>query len=283
MSHRTLTEEETAVIVRKGTEQSFTGDYVDFKDDGTYICKRCEAPLFHSSAKFNSGTGWPSFDDAIDGAVKQVADSDGARQEIVCAGCGGHLGHVFFGEQFTEKNTRHCVNSISLDFVDQRATRDTRRAIFASGCFWGAEHMFANAGGVISTKVGYIGGPQPEPTYAEVCGGDTGHAEAVEVLYDPTQTTYEELARLFFETHDPTQKGRQGPDVGEQYRSAIFTLDDEQKETAHKLIQALRDKGLDVATEVVEAETFFAAEKGHQKYYERLGGRPYCHFYTERF
>ena len=112
-----LNDEETRVIINKGTEQAFTGKYWDYKEDGTYICKQCNEPLFNSNTKFNSGTGWPSFDDALEGAVKEIPDRDGYRVEIVCANCGGHLGHVFKGEGFTSKNTRHCVNSISLDFV----------------------------------------------------------------------------------------------------------------------------------------------------------------------
>ena len=117
MAYNTLNEEEKYVILNKGTERSFTGKYWDHKEDGTYICRQCNTPLFASETKFDSGTGWPSFDDALEGAVKEVPDADGYRVEIVCAHCGGHLGHVFKGERMTEKNTRHCVNSISLDFV----------------------------------------------------------------------------------------------------------------------------------------------------------------------
>ena len=117
MPYNTLNEEETRVIVNKGTERSFTGKFWDHKEDGMYVCRQCNAPLFPSDTKFDSGTGWPSFDDAVDGAVREVPDADGRRVEIVCANCGGHLGHVFKVERMTEKSTRHCVNSISLDFV----------------------------------------------------------------------------------------------------------------------------------------------------------------------
>ncbi|QXD16074.1 peptide-methionine (S)-S-oxide reductase MsrA [Rhodocaloribacter litoris] len=160
---------------------------------------------------------------------------------------------------------------------------EPKRAIFASGCFWGTEYHFQRAPGVLSTRVGYTGGHKPNPTYRDVCSGTTGHAEAVEVYYDPEKTTYEALARLFFETHDPTQVNRQGPDVGEQYRSAIFYLDEEQKEVAERLIRILREKGYDVATEVTPASTFWPAESYHQKYYEATGKTPYCHVYTKRF
>ena len=117
MALNQLNEEETRVIVNKGTERSFTGKFWDHKEDGMYTCRQCNTPLFPSDAKFDSGTGWPSFDDAVEGAVREVPDADGRRVEIVCANCGGHLGHVFKGERMTEKSTRHCVNSISLDFV----------------------------------------------------------------------------------------------------------------------------------------------------------------------
>ncbi|MEN8304395.1 MAG: methionine-R-sulfoxide reductase [Campylobacterota bacterium] len=116
MAYNELNEEEQYVILSKGTERAFTGKFFDHKEDGTYVCRQCNTPLFTSEAKFDSGTGWPSFDDAIEGAVAEVPDADGRRVEIVCANCGGHLGHVFKGEGFTSKHTRHCVNSISLDF-----------------------------------------------------------------------------------------------------------------------------------------------------------------------
>lgn len=158
-----------------------------------------------------------------------------------------------------------------------------KKAIFASGCFWGTEFYMMQQPGVVQTTVGYTGGSVANPSYREVCGGRTGHAEAVEVLYDPSKTTYETLARLFFETHDPTQVNRQGPDIGTQYRSEIFWLDEEQREAAERLISELRAKGLDVATQVTKAGPFWEAETYHQDYYAKSGGTPYCHVYTKRF
>jgi peptide-methionine (R)-S-oxide reductase len=112
-----LTDEEADVIERKGTERPFTGEYDDFFKEGTYVCRRCNNPLFSAAAKFHSGCGWPSFDDHFPNAVARIPDADGFRTEIQCANCGGHLGHVFEGEHMTDKNTRHCVNSLSIKFV----------------------------------------------------------------------------------------------------------------------------------------------------------------------
>jgi len=284
MEWRTLTPEEEAVIVHKGTERPFSGKYERFSGKGIYVCKRCGAPLYRSEDKFDSGCGWPSFDDEITGAVRRQRDADGIRTEILCARCGGHLGHVFVGERLTDKNVRHCVNSISMDFVPAAEPQPAREtAVFASGCFWGTQYVFQREPGVISTRAGYTGGRTPHPTYSEVCSGRTGHAEAVEVIFDPRQTTYEKLARLFFETHDPTQVDRQGPDVGDQYRSAIFYNGDSQKAIAERLMAELRAKGLALATQLVPASTFWPAEEYHQDYYQKNGGTPYCHVYTKRF
>jgi peptide methionine sulfoxide reductase msrA/msrB len=278
-----LTPEEERVIINKGTERPFTGEYHSHTEKGTYVCKRCSAALYLSDDKFDAHCGWPSFDDEIKGAVERVPDADGMRTEIVCANCKAHLGHVFEGEGLTDKNIRHCVNSISMIFVPATKEVRTERAIFASGCFWGTEYFFKNAKGVISTSSGYIGGNKEKPTYKEVSSGKTGHAEAVEVIFDPSKTDYEELAKLFFETHDPGQSNRQGPDIGSQYRSGIFYLSDEQKQTAEKLIKILKDKGHTVVTEVTKAGTFWKAEDYHQDYYEHTGGTPYCHSYVKKF
>lgn len=284
MGYNQLTPDEKRVILHKGTEMPGSGKYYLNKDAGLYLCRQCDAPLFSSSDKFDSGTGWPSFDDAIDGAVKQIPDADGRRTEIVCAKCGAHLGHVFFREGMTEKNVRHCVNSLSLSFLPQKNSHAvTQKAIFAGGCFWGVEYHFNKIKGVLSATSGYTGGLVEHPTYKQVCSGKTGHAEAVEIEFDPSLVSYETLARLFFEIHDPTQMNRQGPDRGTQYRSAIFYTDEEQKMVAKKLIGELERRGYHVVTTLEKAGTFWAAEDYHQDYYAKTGHQPYCHIYQKRF
>jgi peptide methionine sulfoxide reductase msrA/msrB len=160
---------------------------------------------------------------------------------------------------------------------------DTARAYFASGCFWGTEFYLQRVKGVIATTVGYTGGHKENPTYKEVCTGSTGHAETTEVLYDPTQISFKELAKIFFETHDPTQVDGQGPDIGTQYRSAIFYVDEEQKKVSEELVDVLTLMGYKVATEISPASTFYAAEDYHQDYYNYKGTLPYCHSYQKKF
>jgi len=282
MKYNELTPEEENVILYKATERPFTGKYLNNKEKGIYTCKRCDAELYRSSDKFESDCGWPSFDDEIDGAVRQIPDADGRRVEIVCAACGAHLGHVFKGEGFTAKNTRHCVNSISMNFVPEK-TKTTEVAYFASGCFWGTEYHFMKAPGVSATTVGYMGGHTTNPTYKEVCTGTTGHAETTEVIFDSNKTSYENLVKLFFETHDFTQVGGQGPDIGDQYRSVIFYTSPEQKAVAEKYFKILTKKGYKVATKLQPADEFWKAEDYHQEYYDKKNGTPYCHIYKKIF
>ncbi len=283
--YRVLTPEEKRVIVGKGTERAFTGEYDDFFESGIYVCKQCGAELYRSTDKFNSGCGWPSFDDEVPGAVRRTPDPDGMRTEITCSNCGAHLGHVFLNEGFTDKNTRHCVNSISLQFIPARTTQGASEdtAYFAGGCFWGVEYYMEQAPGVISVESGYMGGMTEDPSYSEVSSHKTGHAETVRIVYDPSKTSYEELAKLFFEIHDPTQMNRQGPDVGNQYRSEIFYRSVEQKEIAEKLVSILENKGYHVVTLITPATAFWKAEGYHQDYYVRNGGTPYCHMRVGRF
>ncbi len=280
MNYNKLTPEEESVIIKKGTERPFSGQYYQNKDQGIYFCRQCNAPLYSSVDKFDSGCGWPSFDDEIAGAVKKNRDKDGERTEITCNNCGGHLGHVFTGEKFTVKNTRHCVNSISLKFVP---AKNIGYAYFAAGCFWGVQYYLSKESGVLYTESGYSGGDLKNPTYEQVSNGNSGHAETVMVIYDKSKTDFEKLAKLFFEIHDFGQFNRQGPDVGSQYRGAVFYTDQEQKTATAKLISILKSKGYNVATELTRFEKFYQAEKYHQNYYDKKGSEPYCHIRKKIF
>lgn len=290
-----LTPKEAWILQRKGTEPSFTGAFHNHKGKGVYICKQCNNPLFKSEDKFNSGTGWPSYDDAIPGAVSEHMDGDGYRTEIVCSNCDGHLGHVFRGEGFTEKQTRHCVNSLSLNFVSKpwmvpvkqekpktdvvpiaeyiagKGYEDYAVAIFAGGCFWCTEASFERIEGVVDVISGYSGGKKQYPTYQEVGGGATDHAEAIIIYYDPAIIDYNTLLDIFFVAHDPTQLNRQGPDVGRQYRSTIFYQGPGQKSAASAKIKVLNKAGTypkKIVTTLEPYQEFWVAEAYHQDYYE---------------
>jgi peptide methionine sulfoxide reductase msrA/msrB len=282
-SYKKLSTEEERVIVHKGTEAPFSGKYNDFFEKGFYHCKRCNARLYSSDDKFASTCGWPSFDDEIKGAIKRQKDVDGRRTEILCATCGAHLGHVFEGEGLTEKNIRQCVNSVSLIFVPNKKEPHIAKAYFAGGCFWGVEHFFEHKDGVISAISGYMGGSMANPSYRDVTNGNTGHLEVVEVTYDSTKVNYETLVKFFFEIHDPTQVDGQGPDIGEQYLSAIFYGNDDEKKIVHKLIDILKTKGYEIVTKVLSAGTFWKAEEYHQDYYDKKKQQPYCHVYKKKF
>lgn len=276
-----LTPGEYRVIVEKATEWAFSGIYNDFYEEGIYACKRCRQPLYSSDSKFNSGTGWPSFDKAIQGAVLEIPDSDGKRTELICSSCRGHLGHLFKGEGFTPQNIRHCINSVSLDFIPREG--ETGRAYFAGGCFWGVETLFLLKEGVIDTTVGYMGGDISYPTYKEVITGSTGHKEAVEVIYDPEVITYKELSQYFYEIHNPEQSDGQGPDIGDNYLSVVYYLNGDQKAVHEELIAFLTKKNYTIATTLEYAGAFWPGEEYHQNYYEKNGGEPYCHYFIPRF
>lgn len=280
-----LSDEERYVLINKGTERPFSGKYTSEKSNGIYVCKLCEAPLYDSSDKFESHCGWPSFDDTIPGAVKRVPDADGRRVEIVCANCGGHLGHVFEGEGMTAKNTRHCVNSISLKLTKKPNIKDDKLsyAYFAGGCFWGVEYYLRQLEGVKDVWSGFMGGHVKNPSYYEVVRADTGHLETVEVIYDSSKISFKQLARTFFEIHDPTQSDGQGPDIGKQYLSAVFVNNENEKNTVRELIAQLEAKGYRVATKIFDKQEFYKADEDHQKYYTKKGSKPYCHGYTKRF
>ncbi|MCE3268274.1 MAG: msrA [Burkholderiales bacterium] len=278
-----LTPYESLIICNKDTEYPGTGLYTDYENTGTYLCRNCGLALFRSQNKFHSGCGWPSFDNEISGNVKCEIDKDERRTEILCNRCNAHLGHVFKGEGYTPLNIRHCVNSASLDFVSNTDVNDSEEAILAAGCFWGVEYYLQKLPGVLKTQVGYSGGTKTNPTYKDICNGDTGHLEVIRIIYDPRQITYDDLLRNFFEIHDFTQTNGQGPDLGEQYLSAIFYFNEEQYETAKQVIHILSSKSYLVATSLKPAAPFWPAEDYHQDYYTVNKHKPYCHNWNRVF
>ncbi len=270
-----LTPEEESVIIDKGTEQAFTGKYENFFEDGTYICRQCGTPLYKSNDKFHSGCGWPSFDEEIAGAVLRRTDKDGRRTEIVCSACGGHLGHVFEGEGMTPKNSRHCVNSVSIDFVPKQS----QTAVLGGGCFWCLEAAFKQLKGVIKVESGYSGGIGPDPDYKKVCSGNTGHAEVIKIEFDPDIISYELLLHIFFAAHDPTTLNRQGNDIGTQYRSIIFYNSPQQEQIALRVMQDIEDSKIypnPPVTEIKPLQAFYKAEDYHQEYFLNNPYQPYC-------
>ena len=279
--------ERFAVARSKGTERPFCGMFHDNKTKGVYVCACCGLPLFRSDDKFDSGTGWPSFlrPFAVENVTTVEDMSHGMkRTEIQCALCDAHLGHVF-SDGPPPTGQRHCVNSASIEFAAAEGKKRQPRvlavqtATFAAGCFWGVEAAFRKAPGVIATVVGYTGGATPNATYRQVCSGTTGHAEAVEVLYDPAATSFEKLIELFWSIHDPTTLNRQGPDVGDQYRSAIFYHGVDQKaaaEASKKKLEGSEKFKSPIVTQIVPAAKFHRAESYHQRYVDKTGA-PACH------
>ena len=278
-----LTPTAQRIICEKATEPPCTGVYNRVDTQGTYVCRRCGLALFRGSSQFNSGCGWPSFDAIVSSTVMALQDADGQRMEVCCHRCEAHLGHVFDGEYLTTKNRRYCINSASIDFVDGCDVLDTEEAILAGGCFWGVDYYLRQIPGVLKVEVGYTGGETLHPSYEQVCSGNTGHYEAVRVVYDVSKTDYHTILKRFFEIHDPTQKTGQGPDHGSQYQSAVFYYNQAQGVAAETLIQQLKQKGYDVATRLLKAAIFWPAEAYHQDYYGRQRNKPYCHQPVARF
>lgn len=276
-----LTSEQYEVTRKRGTEKPFVCELNNQKAEGIYKCVCCETDLFISGAKFDSGTGWPSFREPVsEHNVGYKIDNSNfmERVEVLCARCGAHLGHVF-EDGPPASGKRYCINSVAMKFiagVSFRREKDvkTEKAVFGAGCFWGVEDIFRNVKGVVSATAGYLGGTMKNPKYGDVCSGKTGHAEVVEVIYDPSQVQYEELLNVFWENHDPTQLNRQGPDVGTQYRSAVFFHNKQQEQAAKASKEKLEKSGKykkPIVTEITPASEFYRAEEYHQRYLEKHG------------
>jgi peptide methionine sulfoxide reductase msrA/msrB len=300
---RKLSSEQFVVTQQCGTEPPFHNAYWDNHKPGIYVDVVSGEPLFSSLDKFDSGTGWPSFTRPVNGTqVVEKKDSTLGmeRTEVRSKMADSHLGHVFDDGPADQGGMRYCVNSAALRFIpleemDQAGydqylgpfvnaglikapVRET--AILAGGCFWGMEEIIRQIPGVIKTTVGYSGGTTANPTYEEVCTGGTGYAESIQVEFDSTRLTYEQLLDYFFRMHDPTTLNRQHNDIGTQYRSAIFYTSEAQKQTAES-VKARWDKSgkfsRPITTEITRAGKFYPAEQYHQKYLVKHPGGYTCH------
>lgn len=291
-----LSSEQFNITCESGTEPRFQNAYYNEKRKGIYVSVCGGLPLFRSDHKYDSGTGWPSFfqpfdpDHIIERPDHSIFGMP--RIELLDARSGAHIGHVFDdGPQPTGK--RYCINSAALKFIPDgeplpkesqplpheeierlRKNMKVETAMFGAGCFWGVEEAFRTIPGVIDTEVGYAGGSMDNPTYRQVCSDTTGHAEVVQVKFDPNGVSYDQLLDVFWKSHDPTQVNRQGPDVGSQYRSVIFATGPEQEKIAQASKEKLEAGGKykkPIATSIEKAPTFYAAEDYHQEYLFKRG------------
>ncbi len=274
-----LTAEQFYIAREHGTERAFTGKLLDNKDEGVYTCVACGLPLYDQSAKFDSGTGWPSFFQAIaDENVGETRDESAGmlRVEIHCARCDSHLGHVFpDGPKPTGQ--RHCVNAASLSFTPRNevatladAATQMEVVVLAGGCFWCTEAVFEQLQGVNEVVSGYAGGDEKDANYRAVCTGQTAHAEVIRITYDPSVIELRKILEIFMTiAHNPTQLNAQGPDRGRQYRSAIFFANEYQRQTAEDVIRKLRKIRYykrKIVTTLEPLTVFYEAEAHHQDY-----------------
>jgi len=270
-----LTSEEFMVARRKGTERAHSSEMCSLFEPGKYACVCCGTLLFDANEKFDSVTGWPSFNQPIaDQVIAYNKDTSHGmvRVEAVCNTCGAHLGHVF-PDGPKPSGLRYCMNAVTMKKVES----NENKATFGGGCFWCTEAIFGQLEGVTKVESGYSGGKIANPTYREVCSGLTGHAEVVEVTYNPRKITYADLLRIHFGTHNPTTHNRQGADAGTQYRSVIFYRNEAEKSTALEVIselQAVYDEP--IVTEVAPLDYFYRAEGYHQNYYANNSQEGYC-------
>ncbi|HTA29809.1 MAG TPA: bifunctional methionine sulfoxide reductase B/A protein [Candidatus Cybelea sp.] len=297
-----LSSEQFEVTQQCGTEPPFRNAYWNNHKPGIYVDVVSGQPLFSSLDKFDSGTGWPSFTRPLDKAdVVEKSDTELGmeRTEVRSSLADSHLGHVF-NDGPAATGLRYCINSAALKFIpveemDQAGyaqylepfvkaglikTPMHETAILAGGCFWGMEEIIRKIPGVVKTAVGYSGGNTKDPTYEDVCTGTTGHAEAIQVVFDPARLSYEALLDYFFRMHDPTTLNQQHNDIGTQYRSAIFYASEEQKEAAERVKARWAKSGKfdgPITTEITAATTFYPAEDYHQKYLVKHPGGYTCH------